>query len=216
MFTHADIWRAIDLLAAKAGYSASGLAKKAGLDPTTFNKSKRHSGDGKPRWPSTESIAKILSVTGTTMTAFIASANAVEGEAAGLTLPLIAQGQTGSSRHFDEEGFPAGNGWERIGFPETGKAKGEAGRYALKIADNSMAPVYREDDILIVSPTSPVRRGDRVVIKPRRGEALVRHLIRQNPERIEFRAFGAGGAQENGILRRDEILWMARVMWASQ
>lgn len=72
MYTHSDIWRAIDRLAAETGYSPSGLAKKAGLDPTTFNKSKRVSADGKPRWPSTESIAKILAVTGVTMGAFFA------------------------------------------------------------------------------------------------------------------------------------------------
>ena len=72
MFTHKDIWRGIDRLASSFGYSASGLAKKAGLDPTSFNKSKRLSPDGKPRWPSTESLAKILSVTGATMSDFIA------------------------------------------------------------------------------------------------------------------------------------------------
>ena len=70
MFIHDDIWKAIDRLATTFGYSPSGLAKKAGLDPTTFNRSKRHSAEGKPRWPSTESIAKILSVTGVTMTEF--------------------------------------------------------------------------------------------------------------------------------------------------
>ena len=71
MFSHKDIWRGIDRLASSFGYSASGLAKKAGLDPTSFNKSKRLSPDGKPRWPSTESLAKILAVTGATMTDFI-------------------------------------------------------------------------------------------------------------------------------------------------
>lgn len=63
MFTHDEIWKAIDQLAEAHGYSASALAKKAGLDPTTFNKSKRLSPEGKPRWPSTESLSKILKVT---------------------------------------------------------------------------------------------------------------------------------------------------------
>jgi orotate phosphoribosyltransferase len=72
MLSHEDIWNAIDRLAQTFGYSPSGLAKQAGLDPTSFNKSKRLSPDGKPRWPSTESIAKILSVTGATMGEFIA------------------------------------------------------------------------------------------------------------------------------------------------
>lgn len=71
MFTHKQIWQGIDRLAAGNGYSPSGLAKQAGLDPTSFNKSKRISPDGKPRWPSTESIAKVLSVTGATMSDFI-------------------------------------------------------------------------------------------------------------------------------------------------
>ncbi len=67
MFTHADIWSGIDRLAIASGYSPSGLAKQAGLDPTSFNKSKRISPDGKPRWPSTESISKVLNVTDYTM-----------------------------------------------------------------------------------------------------------------------------------------------------
>lgn len=71
MLTHEKIWLAIDRLAKLHGYSPSGLAKQAGLNPTSFNKSKRHSPDGKPRWPSTESIAKITSVTDTKMAEFI-------------------------------------------------------------------------------------------------------------------------------------------------
>lgn len=71
MLTHDEIWQAIDRLAQAHGYSASGLAKQAGLDPTSFNKSKRVSPDGKPRWPSTESISKILRVTDATMTDLI-------------------------------------------------------------------------------------------------------------------------------------------------
>lgn len=71
MFTHEQIWTGIDRLASAFGYSPSGLAKKAGLDATSFNKSKRISPDGKPRWPSTESISKILAVTGATMSDLI-------------------------------------------------------------------------------------------------------------------------------------------------
>jgi phage repressor protein C with HTH and peptisase S24 domain len=62
MLTHAQVWSAIDRLATRAGLSASGLAKRAGLDPTTFNKSKRFTAEGRARWPSTESIAKALAL----------------------------------------------------------------------------------------------------------------------------------------------------------
>jgi orotate phosphoribosyltransferase len=70
MYTHEEIWAGLDKLAEAKGYSPSGLAKKAGLDPTSFNKSKRISPDGKPRWPSTESLSKVLTVTHTTMNEF--------------------------------------------------------------------------------------------------------------------------------------------------
>ncbi len=72
MLSHTDIWNGIDKLASAFGYSPSGLAKHAGLDPTSFNKSKRFSPDGKARWPSTESLSKVLHVTGASMTDFIA------------------------------------------------------------------------------------------------------------------------------------------------
>ena len=60
---HYQIWHAIELFAHDHGMSCSGLAKRSGLDPTTFNKSKRESVFGQPRWPSTETISKILSAT---------------------------------------------------------------------------------------------------------------------------------------------------------
>ena len=63
MLTHDQIWNALDRLAERAGLSASALAKRAGLDPTTFNKSKRITPDGRERWPSTESVAKALAAT---------------------------------------------------------------------------------------------------------------------------------------------------------
>src|SRR5579863_3696822 len=67
MLTHAQLWTALDRLAVRAGLSASGLAKAAGLDPTSFNKSKRITPEGRERWPSTESIAKALAATGTSI-----------------------------------------------------------------------------------------------------------------------------------------------------
>lgn len=68
--THDDVWRAIERFATEHGMSCSGLAKCSGLDPTTFNKSKRWSKEGQPRWPSTNSISKILSSTGASIQDF--------------------------------------------------------------------------------------------------------------------------------------------------
>jgi phage repressor protein C with HTH and peptisase S24 domain len=71
MLSHRQIWSAIDALAARYSMSVSGLARRAGLDPTTFNKSKRAAGDGRLRWPNTESISKILEATGCSIEEFM-------------------------------------------------------------------------------------------------------------------------------------------------
>src|ERR1043165_10075183 len=71
MLSHGQVWGALDRLAERAGLSASGLAKKAGLDPTTFNKSKRITVEGRPRWPSTESVAKALAATNVSIDNFV-------------------------------------------------------------------------------------------------------------------------------------------------
>ncbi|MDR1361421.1 MAG: hypothetical protein LBJ18_03950 [Rickettsiales bacterium] len=69
--THQEIWQAIERFAAINNMSCSGLAKCSGLDATTFNRSKRWSSVGQQRWPSTQSIAKILSYTGSDIDAFV-------------------------------------------------------------------------------------------------------------------------------------------------
>ena len=107
MLTHSDIWNAVDRLAEKSGLTASGLAKAAGLDPTTFNKSKRITPEGRPRWPSTESVAKSLQATNTTVDTFV-SLITDRGGASTQAVPLIGLAQAGAGGFFDDAGFPAG------------------------------------------------------------------------------------------------------------
>ena len=121
MLTHAQIWAAIDRLAARAGLSASGLAKRAGLDPTTFNKSKLITADGRERWPSTESVSKALAATNSSIDTFV---QLIGDGARGLQLvPLLGLAQAGSGGHFDESGFP-GLLLSLLGFPGNGRAGG--------------------------------------------------------------------------------------------
>jgi phage repressor protein C with HTH and peptisase S24 domain len=47
MLTHGKIWTAIDALASRYGLLPSGLAKRAGLDVTAFNPSKRVTTEGR-------------------------------------------------------------------------------------------------------------------------------------------------------------------------
>lgn len=198
MYAHKDVWQAIDRLAEGAGYSASGLARKAGLDPTTFNKSKRVSADGKPRWPSTESIAKILAVTNMTMSEFFTLA----GDEGGAQIPVMKFDQAGSRANaFDDDGRPSGKGWDDLPFP------GGSGFFALEVGDNAMMPVYREGDILVLSPVAEIRRGDRVVVKTKKGISAGEFV-----RRTEIKNF-SGDTEE---FDTSAIQWMTRVMWVSQ
>src|ERR1700722_4638294 len=110
ILTHDQIWTALNRLAGGAGMSASGLAKKSGSDPTTFNKSKRVTADGRERWPSTESVAKALGATNNSIDSF---AQLIDDSArTGRSVPLLGFTQAGSGGAFDGSGFPAGKGWD--------------------------------------------------------------------------------------------------------
>jgi phage repressor protein C with HTH and peptisase S24 domain len=86
--------------------------------------------------------------------------------------------------------------------------------YALEIAGDSMKPAYRDGDIIVVSPGAPVRRGDRVVVKTRSGEVMVKELRRKNSKNIELKSLNS--EHRDRTLPMTEVLWIARIMWASQ
>jgi phage repressor protein C with HTH and peptisase S24 domain len=209
MLTHAQVWTAIDRLAARAGLSPSGLAKRAGLDPTTFNKSKRITPDGRARWPSTESVAKALAATGMSIDTFV-SLIEDSGRAAAQAVPLIGFAEAGAGGYFDDGGFPVGKGWDEIAFP----AVNDEHAYALEISGESMEPAYRDGDVIIVSPAAPVRRGDRVVVKTKDGEVMVKELKRKTAKSIELKSLNAVHGERT--LANADVLWIARIVWASQ
>jgi len=210
MMRHADIWRAIDRLAEKYGTSPSGLARRAGLDPTTFNKSKRVTSEGKQRWPSTESIAKVLRATGASLGEFVALVGEKEAGALAQRIPVIGHAQAGQAGYFDDGGYPIGQGWDEVMFPHVG----DPHAYALEISGDSMEPVYRDGDIIVVSPAASIRRGDRVVVKTVEGEVMVKQLVRQSARKVELTSINE--AHDDRVLNVEDILWMARIVWASQ
>jgi phage repressor protein C with HTH and peptisase S24 domain len=214
---HEDIWRALDTLAAEYGLSASGLAKRAGLDPTTFNPSKRSMPDGRLRWPSTESIAKVLNATGASFEAFttlVTGARAISpGQAARSVtrrIPLIGLTQAGAEGYFDDGGYPVGGGWDEVGLPEIS----DQNAYALEISGDSMEPVYHDGDLVIVSPAAPIRRGDRVVTKTIAGEVMAKQLGRRSARRVELKSLNPTYPHRNFDL--SEVAWIHRIVWASQ
>jgi phage repressor protein C with HTH and peptisase S24 domain len=208
MLTHGQIWSALDRLAERAGLSASGLAKKSGLDPTTFNKSKRVTADGRERWPSTESVAKALAATNSSIDSFVR----LIGDATRTvqTVPLLGFAQAGASSHFDDGGFPAGKGWDEMALPSLDDERA----YALEISGDQMRPAYRDGDVIVVSPATPIRRGDRVVVKTVAGEVMVRELKRRTAKALELQSLNPSHADRT--LAAADIAWIARIVWASQ
>ncbi|MGK2870740.1 MAG: S24 family peptidase [Alphaproteobacteria bacterium] len=211
MLSHNQIWEGIDALAAAHGFSPSGLAKRAGLDPTIFNRSKRSQG-GKLRWPSTESLSRVLQVTGASIADFaqliVPEMNTASRDSR--PIPVIGFAQAGTQGFFDDGGFPVGGGWDTVNFPGVG----DENAYALEISGDSMLPVYRDGDIVVVSPQADIRRGDRVVAKTREGEVMAKQLLRKTAGRVELASFNPEFPLRT--FSPGDLSWIARIIWASQ
>ena len=208
MLTHDQIWAALDLLAARAGLSPSGLAKRAGLDPTTFNKSKRVTADGRERWPSTESIAKALEAAEASIEIFARLIDDDAGE--GRTVPLLGFAQASASGAFDEQGSPSGKGWSEIALPTAEDHRA----FALEMSGDALMPVYRDGDVILVSPAASIRKGDRVVVKTKAAEVILATLKRRTAKAVELQPLDATLGERT--MATGDVAWIARIVWASQ
>ncbi|TVQ35997.1 MAG: helix-turn-helix transcriptional regulator [Geminicoccaceae bacterium] len=208
MLSHADVWRGVDRLAEVNGLSPSGLARRAGLDPTTFNKSKRNTRDGRPRWPSTESLAKILDATQTTLGEFVSLVQPGTSVAARATIPCVRLSAAAVSQ-FDGAGFPQAS-FERIELSHLDARH----LYALEIDRDDYAPVYRNGDTVLISPGVGVRRHDRVALMPKGGELRLGVLQRRTAERLTL--MGLKDPEEVSAFAPADVSWLARIVWVSQ
>jgi phage repressor protein C with HTH and peptisase S24 domain len=208
--SHAQLWKAIDGLARREGLSASGLARRAGLDATSFNPSKRF-GPGeppRPRWPSTESLTRILEATGITLGDFADLAQDAPERLA--TVPMLGLAQAGEDGFFDDAGLPTGDGWEQTALPRPRDTL-----LSLRINGDSMVPLYREGDRVIVDrEASDVRRGDRVVVRTAGGETLAKEVDRLTARTVTLASINP--AYPPRTVERRDILWMGRILWVSQ
>ena len=208
--SHAQLWKAIDSLARHEGLSVSALAKRAGLDATSFNPSKRF-GPGeppRPRWPSTESLTRILTATGLSLGEFAALAH--DGVERAAAVPLLGMAQAGQDGYFDDAGLPVGDGWEQTDLPRP-----KDSLLSLRIVGDSMDPLYREGDRIIVDrEATEVRKGDRVVVRTTGGETLAKEIGALTAQVVTLASVNP--AYGTRTLARNEIVWMGRILWVSQ
>jgi len=164
--------------------------------------------DGRERWPSTESVAKSLAATNTSIDTFVQligdSPRTVQ------SVPLLGFAQAGAGGCFDDGGYPSGKGWDEVGLP----AVSDEHAYALEISGDAMKPAYRDGDVIVVSPGTPIRRGDRVVVKTSGGEVMVKELKRRTTKTLELQSLNPAHADRT--FDAADIEWIARIVWASQ
>jgi phage repressor protein C with HTH and peptisase S24 domain len=233
MLQHADVWRGIDRLAAKHGLSASGLARRAGLDPTAFNPSKRITREGRPRWPSTESLSKILTVTGEPFVDFVLLTGAGNGDAtsnghggasgfdqavtggrvtaksAARTIPVITLDRLAAGDCFDSGGVPTGGDWGHLEFAGGGKDC-----FGVEITGGDFDPIYRDGDTLVATRGAEIRRGDRIIIGTSAGTVMVRKVVRHDADGYYLEAIRQPGQPQ--FVPQDQVRFTARIQWVSQ
>jgi len=208
--SHAQIWKAIDGLARHEGLSVSGLARRAGLDATSFNPSKRFGpGDPpRPRWPSTESLTRVLTATGLSLGEFAALARDAAQRPS--TVPMLGMAQAGQDGFFDDAGLPVGDGWQQTDLPRPRDSL-----LSLQIVGDSMIPLYREGDrILVDREACDIRKGDRVVVRTAGGETLAKEVSALTAEVVTLASVNP--AYPARPVPRGDILWMGRILWVSQ
>jgi phage repressor protein C with HTH and peptisase S24 domain len=211
MLTHKQVWDGLDQLAAKHGLSASALAKRAGLDPTTFNKSKRTTKQGKPRWPSTESLSKVLDATGTSMPDFVElMVDPTARHRAPQRLRCVALSQIEQGAGLDTAGFPVAGRFDEVDFP----AVEDEHAYLIELDRDISAPFLRSGDQVVVAPSSGIRRGDRVIGRLRDGSVVFGILARRTAQRVVLQELQPPFAER--AIAADEMSWLARALWISQ
>ena len=202
---HRRVWRALDQIAADNGHSASALAKLAGLDPTSFNPSKRVTREGRLRWPSVETLAKVAEATGTGLrdvaamlddrperARYIPLAQLGPGEAPGEAHLINAEQEQAPFQLMDHEAF------------------------YLDLT-SALPPLYRAGDRLLLSPNTPLAPGDRAVAvlkaKGAASSARIGEITGADAKKLQLQPL-AGGKEIS--LQRKECLWIARIMAVSQ
>ena len=203
--SHTEIWTALDALAARRGLSASGLAKAAGLDATSFNPSKRGN-EGRPRWPSTESLMRVLQATSLSLGEFAGLAG--DAPTPDNSIPLLGMARAGAGGAFDPQGY--GTETDRTDLPVATPTM-----ISIRVTGDSMSPLYREGDRVVVDrAVTDVRKGDRVVVQTTDGEVMVKEYAGGGSARAHLHSLNPDHPPR--VLARREIDWMSRVLWVSQ
>lgn len=206
MLSHDAIWQAIDRLAKKHNLSPSGLARMAGLDATVFNPSKRIKSDGRPRWPSTESISKILQVTNTSPWLFflppfeeleitVASDRAPVGSAMRETKSLDMV------KNWDEE-------------KRFASKRASSSLQLIELGHSDLSPLYDQGDLLLICIDWPLEANDMVAIYPIDGKMMIYRFREEGLTHLHLT--DSMGDQKRLLLQKSQLSWWAKILWVAK
>jgi hypothetical protein len=209
-----DIWLGIDHLADQVGVSPARLARMAGLDQAVFSAGRRRKPNGELRWPSMDSLAKVLHVAGVSLGDFVNYMHGDPATRSGFKLPTLPLDRAADEKNYDDDGFPKGVGWDLVEFPDVQ----DPHCFGLHIKSDQYEPVYRAGDLLVCAPGISVRRGDRVVYRFKNsvtGHAglFIGTLLRQTPYTIDIAPLNGGNVE---TIQAQHVLWLTRIAWARQ
>lgn len=202
-----NVWDAVDKLAMSRGLSPSGLARLAGLDATTFNKSKRVRPDGKNRWPSLDSLNKLLEVCNLSFEQFYNMSNR-EDEKEGNSIPFIKLSKLEENHEIEDKVLKTPE-WNKVIFPDLKDAM-----YAVDIDTNDYEPLYRNGSMIVLTGNSDIRNGDRVAIFMEDHKLLLKQFIRRTPSKLMVTDLN-DNLKETAVAIA-EIRLINRIIWASQ
>ncbi|MEM6652412.1 MAG: S24 family peptidase [Pseudomonadota bacterium] len=141
---------------------------------------------------------------------FTAFAALISGEPA-CALPSLSTKDLHASQIFDQSGRPVGDAWQNGSFPFNFRRDH---LYVLEVHDTSLEPTYRRGDRLVISPHIPAQAGDRVVVGSHHGDVLIGLLEADLNSSIHLKSLSIH--QDPRVLDRQEVAWMARIVWLSQ
>ena len=123
---------------------------------------------------------------------------------------MLGLAQAGQDGFFDDAGLPIGDGWDQTELPRPKDTL-----FSLKIVGDSMAPLYREGDRVIVDQEETrVRRGDRVVARLSTGETVAKEIASLTARTVTLSSINPDYPPR--IVPRRDIEWMTRILWVSQ
>lgn len=203
-----QVWDAVDKLARTHGLSPSGLAKKAGLDATTFNKSKRVRADGKKRWPSLDSINKILDACNVSFEQFYSLIDEDLNPEMLNAVPFIKFSAMENSLDIKDDKLVTDK-WNRLHFPDT-----TASLYAIDIDVTDFEPFYRQGSIVVATKSSEIRKGDRIVVIFKNGGILIKEFVHRTPSTLVLGDIADPQKEMNVNIVDIELV--NRILWAGQ